>query len=80
MYIFIYVMSHMQRTIEHLQKKQSRTLRELELEYEESDDDIIGAEGSIVLASRTQTDATSGGESEDEEKPMYNPLNLPLGK
>jgi len=56
------------RTIEHLQKKQSRSYKELQEEMVQSEEEFeetIEAEGSEV-------------ESEDE-KPVYNPLNLPLG-
>lgn len=63
-----------QRTIESLQKKQSRTLRELELEGDESEGEEEMALAAEVVVNEGESDAES-----DEGRPVYNPLNLPLG-
>jgi len=56
------------RTIEHLQKKQSRSYKELQEELIQSDEEL----------EEPVEDEKDESESEDE-KPVYNPLNLPLG-
>lgn len=67
-----------QRTIEHLQKKQSRTLRELQLEHEdESDDEQQGA--LALVCPPVEAVESDSDDDNDGEKPVYNPLNLPLG-
>lgn len=59
-------------TVQYLQKKQSQTAEEMEAEKEEEeddDDDVFGEGGE-------------DGEDLDkdaEDRPIYNPLNLPLG-
>ncbi|KAF8821742.1 putative splicesome-associated protein [Cardiosporidium cionae] len=62
-----------ERTIEHLQKKQSRSDRELIDQEEESEGEEIDP---MKLAGEIQNEDS---EDEDDEKPVYNPLNLPLG-
>lgn len=58
-----------EKTIEHLQKKQSRSLRELEEELN----------GETQQEEAEPMEDESDKDSDDEEKPIYNPLNLPLG-
>jgi len=57
-------------TVQHLQKKQSQTAEEMEADKEEEsdddDDDGVDINGSDM-------------EEEAEDRPIYNPLNLPLG-
>lgn len=57
-------------TVQHLQKKQSQTAEEMEmekdLESDEEDDGGVDVDGSDM-------------EKDDEDRPIYNPLNLPLG-
>jgi len=60
-------------TVQHLQKKQSQTAEEMELDKDDSDDDDELLDGNIVDGG-----SDFGGEA-DEERPIYNPLNLPLG-
>jgi len=50
-------------TIEHIEKKQTRT-------YEEIAADLLEQQTEEVLSS---------SDDEEDEKPVYNPLNLPLG-
>lgn len=57
-------------TIQHLQKKQSQTIEEMELEKDESDEDEDMEDDGADVASNA---------GDDEERPIYNPLNLPLG-
>ncbi|KAK2197544.1 bifunctional SF3A3 domain/Splicing factor 3A subunit 3/Splicing factor SF3a60 -Prp9 subunit [Babesia duncani] len=63
--------STIEKTIENLHKRESRTNRELE------------ASQSLalqILEAVENTQVNSGDESEEEDaKPVYNPLNLPLG-
>jgi len=62
----------LQETVQHLQKKQSQTVEEMEAEKdEESDDDFMDDGGVDVDGSDIEKDA--------EDRPIYNPLNLPLG-
>ncbi|CAE8630013.1 unnamed protein product [Polarella glacialis] len=56
-------------TVAHLQKKQSQTVEEMEAEREESDDDMDMSDGEDI----------GSNEGDDEDRPIYNPLNLPLG-
>ncbi|CAJ1408811.1 unnamed protein product [Effrenium voratum] len=57
-------------TVAHLQKKQSQTVEEMEAEKEESDDDEEMEDDGADMGSN---------HGDDEERPIYNPLNLPLG-
>jgi len=54
-----------------LQKKQSQSAEEMEADKDDSDDDEFLDDGMDV-------GSDFGGEIE-EERPIYNPLNLPLG-
>lgn len=62
----------LQETIQHLQKKQSQSVEEMEMDrVDEDEEDEFGLDDE-------------GMESDDdhtalEERPIYNPLNLPLG-
>mmetsp|Transcript_72017 Transcript_72017/g.198735 ORF Transcript_72017/g.198735 Transcript_72017/m.198735 type:complete len:528 (+) Transcript_72017:84-1667(+) len=58
-----------QETVQHLQKKQSQTVDEMELDKDDSDE-----EDELLDAG-----AMSDFDGEDEDRPIYNPLNLPLG-
>lgn len=60
-------------TVQYLQKKQSQTAEELEKEKGggDSDSDEMEDDGGVDVGS------DAGGD--DEERPIYNPLNLPLG-
>lgn len=59
-----------QESIQYLQKKQSQTAAEMEAEREGETDDEDMDDGVDI----------SGDEmKDDEERPIYNPLNLPLG-
>eukprot|EP01071_Lankesteria_metandrocarpae_P006224 Lankesteria_metandrocarpae@DN4284_c0_g1_i1.p2 len=62
-----------EKTIERLQTKQSRSARELDTELEK---DILAGEIEEPL-SESSSDEDSG--DDDDDKPVYNPLNLPLG-
>mmetsp|Transcript_7786 Transcript_7786/g.11263 ORF Transcript_7786/g.11263 Transcript_7786/m.11263 type:complete len:389 (-) Transcript_7786:88-1254(-) len=57
-------------TVQYLQKKQSQTAEEMEMEKDidsdEEEDDGVEINGSDM-------------ENDDEDRPIYNPLNLPLG-
>ncbi|CEM09068.1 unnamed protein product [Vitrella brassicaformis CCMP3155] len=55
-----------QATIQYIQKKQSRTAEELDEEEEEEEEEVPEIEEEEE-------------EGSDAEKPIYNPLNLPLG-
>lgn len=47
------------------------------------DEDNSGGEenaGAIVLAKKPDDDVADEGADSDDEKPIYNPLNLPLGE
>lgn len=58
-------------TVMYLQKKQSQTVEEMEADREaESDDEEFEDDGM---------DIDSDMEKDDEDRPIYNPLNLPLG-
>jgi len=59
-------------SIQHLQKKQSQTAEEMARDDEASsdDEDIRDDDGGMDIGS---------DEEVDEERPIYNPLNLPLG-
>jgi len=62
-------------TVEHLQKKQSQTAEEMDMENEDdSDDDDLGMDddGGVPVGSDDEGELA-------EERPIYNPLNLPLG-
>lgn len=58
-------------SIEHLQKKQSRTVEEMEAqdELDDDDDDGIDIDGEDMRSNA----------GDDEDRPIYNPLNLPVG-
>lgn len=56
-------------TIQHLQKKQSQTVEEMEAEKEDSEDEDMEDDGADM----------GSNDGDDEERPIYNPLNLPLG-
>mmetsp|Transcript_4861 Transcript_4861/g.11007 ORF Transcript_4861/g.11007 Transcript_4861/m.11007 type:complete len:530 (+) Transcript_4861:71-1660(+) len=58
-------------SIQHLQKKQSQTAEEMEMDKDDSDDDDMLDDGVDV--------GSDFGGDDDEERPIYNPLNLPLG-
>eukprot|EP00916_Digyalum_oweni_P016850 GHVL01027659.1.p1 GENE.GHVL01027659.1~~GHVL01027659.1.p1 ORF type:complete len:520 (+),score=103.95 GHVL01027659.1:200-1759(+) len=55
-------------TVQCLQKKQSRTMEEIEAEEEANDEDS----GGEAVDNLSESD-------NEEDKPVYNPLNLPLG-
>mmetsp|Transcript_43863 Transcript_43863/g.95799 ORF Transcript_43863/g.95799 Transcript_43863/m.95799 type:complete len:531 (-) Transcript_43863:78-1670(-) len=61
-----------QETVQHLQKKQSQTVDEMEMDKEagsdvdDDDDDGMDVDGSDM-------------EKDEDDRPIYNPLNLPLG-
>lgn len=61
-----------ERTIEHLQKKQSRSMRELE-------EDAEGEDAEEAEYYQQTIEEEEEGDSDEEEKLVYNPLNLPLG-
>lgn len=60
-------------TVQHLQKKQSQTAEEMAADNDASDseDGLDVDDGGV--------DIGSDEEMNDEERPIYNPLNLPLG-
>jgi len=59
-------------TVQHLQKKQSQTADEMAMDDGDSDSGVdMDEDGGM--------DVGSGDEMADEERPIYNPLNLPLG-
>lgn len=61
-----------QETTQHLQKKQSQTAEEMEADKaDDSDDDELLLDDGMDVS-----DDEMGG---DEDRPIYNPLNLPLG-
>jgi hypothetical protein len=63
-------------TVQHLQKKQSQTAEEMAMENGDSDSD----DGGIEMDADGGMDVGSDAEGAmDEERPIYNPLNLPLG-
>uniref|UniRef100_A0A7S3TS17 Matrin-type domain-containing protein n=1 Tax=Strombidinopsis acuminata TaxID=141414 RepID=A0A7S3TS17_9SPIT len=59
-------------SVQHLQKKQSQTVEEMEMDRDDSgddmddDDDGVDVDGSDI-------------EKDEDDRPIYNPLNLPLG-
>ena len=57
-------------TLQYLQKKQSQTLEEMEMDKEDDSDDDLGMD----IDDGEDMDA-----DDDTERPIYNPLNLPLG-
>jgi len=58
-------------TVQYLQKKQSQTVEEMEMDKDEdSDDDMMESGGEEVDDAEME---------DDTERPIYNPLNLPLG-
>jgi len=62
-------------TVQHLQKKQSQTAEEMAMENDSDDDD-----GGMAMDEDGGMDVGSDDEGfADEERPIYNPLNLPLG-
>jgi len=61
-------------SIQHLQKKQSQTAEEMEMDDNASDDS-----GGIEMDEDGGMDIGSGDEGDLEDRPIYNPLNLPLG-
>mmetsp|Transcript_106196 Transcript_106196/g.331283 ORF Transcript_106196/g.331283 Transcript_106196/m.331283 type:complete len:531 (+) Transcript_106196:56-1648(+) len=61
-----------QETVQHLQKKQSQSVDEMELDKDESDDDDDFVDDGVDVGSDFNPD-------DDEDRPIYNPLNLPLG-
>jgi len=58
-------------TVQHLQKKQSQTAEEMEADKEDESDVDDDDDGVDVNGSDMEADA--------EDRPIYNPLNLPLG-
>lgn len=56
-------------TVAHIQKKQSQTAEEMEADDDDSDEE----------ADDDGVDVGSDFEGDDEDRPIYNPLNLPLG-
>merc|ERR1740138_796812 len=58
-------------TVQHLQKKQSQTAEEMEADKDDDDDDAMDDDGVDVNSDEEVED--------DEDRPIYNPLNLPLG-
>lgn len=59
-----------QETVQHLQKKQSQTVDEMEMDKDDTDDEEV--DDGVDAGSDFNPD-------DDEERPIYNPLNLPLG-
>lgn len=58
-------------TVQHLQKKQSQTAEEMAMDDDADSDDGMDEDGGM--------DVGSDDEKNEEERPIYNPLNLPLG-
>lgn len=58
-------------TVDHLQKKQSQTAEEMEMDKDDLDEDMDEDDGGV--------DVDPDEMMEDEDRPIYNPLNLPLG-
>jgi len=58
-------------TVQHLQKKQSQTAEEMEADKDD-DSDIDDDDGVDINGSDMEAE-------DDEDRPIYNPLNLPLG-
>merc|ERR1712151_406267 len=56
-------------TVQHLQKKQSQTADEMAADADEDSDEDM--DGGVDISGDEMVD--------DEERPIYNPLNLPLG-
>jgi len=63
---------HVAETVGFLQKKQSRTYEEMEQEREKE-------EAGDVEDDEAYVEEDSDAEEEEKERPIYNPLNLPLG-
>lgn len=61
----------MTESIQHLQKRQSQTAGELELDKSDDSDDEEMLDGGV--------DVSDDEIKEDEDRPIYNPLKLPLG-
>merc|ERR1712194_583874 len=61
-----------QETVQHLQKKQSQTVEEMEAEKDDDSDDGVDVDDGGV-------DVDPGEMQDDEDRAIYNPLNLPLG-
>merc|ERR1712194_919304 len=61
-----------QETVQHLQKKQSQTVEEMEAEKDDDSDDGVDVDDGGV-------DVDPDEMQDDEDRPIYNPLNLPLG-
>jgi len=61
----------MTESVQHLQKKQSQTAEEMEADKDDDDDDAMDDDGVDVNSDEEIDD--------DEDRPIYNPLNLPLG-
>ncbi|KAK1442981.1 splicing factor sf3a-related protein [Babesia gibsoni] len=68
-----FLSSTIEKTIEFIEKRESRTSKELEASHDLALQilDAVGTENPVDM-----DDISSG---EDEEQPVYNPLNLPLG-
>uniref|UniRef100_A0A3B0MSH2 Spliceosome-associated factor, putative n=1 Tax=Theileria annulata TaxID=5874 RepID=A0A3B0MSH2_THEAN len=62
--------STIQKTVEFVQKRESRTVKELENSQTLAQEILDALETNVV---------ESDSEVEEDEKPVYNPLNLPLG-
>lgn len=59
-------------SVQHLQKKQSQTVEEMEAERDDDSDDGEDFDDD-------GEDMGSNAGDDDEDRPIYNPLNLPLG-
>lgn len=58
-------------TVQHLQKKQSQTVDEMDADKDDDDDDLLDSDDG--------EDVSNFDENDDADRPIYNPLNLPLG-
>eukprot|EP01054_Gregarina_sp_Poly1_P002678 Gregarina_sp_Poly_1__2677@NODE_1733_length_3444_cov_209_769026_g1134_i0_p1_GENE_NODE_1733_length_3444_cov_209_769026_g1134_i0NODE_1733_length_3444_cov_209_769026_g1134_i0_p1_ORF_typecomplete_len586_score92_90DUF3449/PF11931_8/9_7e02DUF3449/PF11931_8/5_9e03DUF3449/PF11931_8/6_4e74SF3A3/PF16837_5/2_2e15SF3A3/PF16837_5/7_6e03SF3a60_bindingd/PF12108_8/0_098SF3a60_bindingd/PF12108_8/3_9e03SF3a60_bindingd/PF12108_8/2e03Carbpep_Y_N/PF05388_11/0_34Carbpep_Y_N/PF05388_11/9_9e03DUF629/PF04780_12/44DUF629/ len=76
---------YLERTIQHVRKRQSRNLEELEAEPVSSDDedegpDIILGHRNVDEMNKSKTDMSDESDDDEEQtKKIRNPLNLPLG-
>ena len=68
-----------QDTMNNVRKRQTRTATELEAEMFDSDDEDPMLLPIEEIKRRAEKKQKAESDSSDEEKPLYNPLNLPIG-
>lgn len=65
-------------TVKHAEKQQTRTAEEREAEVREEEFGLLPEVGAADDRAAKKRGGP-GGDEEDEDAPVYNPLNLPLG-